>query len=123
MKQFYSNLSSLRVKKTVLLVALLVVAGVTASHIHAATAVPGVGTAGVATTVPTFTGFPSGVTAGDYDRVFDMTLASSYNPAYITANGGTPASAFAALKTALNNGTSYFNIHTTAFMPGEIRGF
>src|SRR5688572_10424514 len=111
MKQFYSNLSSLRVKKSVLLFALLVgacvvtraqiytailsgpaeappnnspgtgnatvtitgtmmrveahfsglVAGVTASHIHAATAVPGVGTAGVATTVPTFTGFPSGV--------------------------------------------------------------
>ena len=99
------------------------VAGVTASHIHAATAVPGAGTAGVATSVPTFTGFPSGVTSGTYDRVFDMTLASSYNPAYITANGGTPASAFAALKTAMNNGASYLNIHSSAFPPGEIRGF
>jgi hypothetical protein len=99
------------------------VAPVTASHIHAATAVPGVGTAGVATTVPTFTGFPSGVTAGTYDRVFDMTLASSYNPAYITANGGSPASAFAALKTAMDNGRSYLNIHSSTFPGGEIRGF
>src|SRR5262245_31647825 len=34
----------------------------TASHIHAPTAVAGTGTAGVATTVPTFAGFPLGVT-------------------------------------------------------------
>jgi hypothetical protein len=75
-------------------------AGVTASHIHAATAVAGTGTAGVATSVPTFTGFPSGVTSGTYDHTFDMLLSSSYNPAYITANGGTPASAWAALRAA-----------------------
>src|SRR5204863_1584548 len=36
-------------------------AGVTASHIHCCTAVAGTGTAGVATMVPTFLGFPSGV--------------------------------------------------------------
>ena len=76
--------------------------GTTASHIHASTAIPLslTSTAGVATTVPTFAGFPSGVTAGTYDHTFNMTLTSSYNPAYITANGGTPASAFTALKTA-----------------------
>src|SRR4051812_36145752 len=44
---------------------------VTASHIHCCTAVPGVGTAGVATTTPTFTGFPGGVTSGTYDHTFD----------------------------------------------------
>src|SRR2546427_190629 len=38
----------------------------TASHIHAATALPGVGTAGVATTTPYFAGFPIGVTSGTY---------------------------------------------------------
>src|ERR1035438_8137709 len=38
----------------------------TASHIHAATASPGTGTAGVATTTPTFLGFPLGVTSGTY---------------------------------------------------------
>ena len=99
--------------------------GTTASHIHAPTPVPLslTSTAGVATTTPTFTGFPSGVNAGTYDHNFDMTLASSYNPAYITANGGTPASAFAALKAAISAGRSYFNIHTNAFPGGEIRGF
>ena len=38
----------------------------TASHIHCCTAVPFAGTAGVATTTPTFAGFPLGVTAGAY---------------------------------------------------------
>ena len=99
------------------------VAGVTASHIHAPTAVAGTGTAGVATTTPTFTGFPSGVTSGTYDRTFDMLLASSYNPSYVTANGGTPASAWTALRTAISAGKSYLNIHSTSFPAGEIRGF
>jgi hypothetical protein len=99
------------------------VGNTTSSHIHAPTALPGEGTAGVATTTPTFPGFPSGVKAGTYDRTFDMTMASSYNPAYITANGGTPASAFAALKAAMDAGKSYFNIHSNVYPGGEIRGF
>ncbi|MDQ6655873.1 MAG: CHRD domain-containing protein [Verrucomicrobiota bacterium] len=95
----------------------------TASHIHAATAVPGAGTAGVATQTPSFSGFPLGVTSGNYSNTFDMTLASTWNAAYISANGGTPAGAEAAFATALANGTAYFNIHTTTFGGGEIRGF
>ena len=98
-------------------------AGVTASHIHAATAVAGTGTAGVATTLPTFPGFPSGVTFGTYDQTFNMLLASSYNPAYVTNNGGTTASAFAALRAAITAGKAYLNIHSTMFPGGEIRGF
>jgi len=98
-------------------------AGVTASHIHAATAVAGTGTAGVATTLPTFAGFPSGVTAGTYDQTFNMLLSSSYNPAYVTNNGGTTASAFAALRAAISAGKAYLNIHSTMFPGGEIRGF
>jgi hypothetical protein len=92
----------------------------TASHIHAP-AFPG-SNAGVATQVPTFVGFPLGVTAGIYSNTLDLTLASSFNPAYITANGGTPASAEAALAAALFNGAAYFNIHTSLFQGGEIRG-
>lgn len=96
---------------------------VTAAHIHASAAmVPSTGTAGVATTTPTFPGFPSGVTAGVYDMTFNMTLSSSYNASYITANGGTPAAAFTALQSQMANLQSYLNIHTTAFPGGEIRG-
>lgn len=95
----------------------------TASHIHAATALPGTGTAGVATTTPTFAGFPLGVTSGTYFNILDLALASSYNPSYVTANGGTTATAEAALVAAMMQGKSYFNIHTTAFGGGEIRGF
>ncbi len=98
-------------------------AGVTAAHIHGPTAVPFAGTAGVATATPTFPGFPNGVTSGTYDVTFNMQLASSYNPAFITANGGTTASAEAALFAAIMDGRAYFNIHSTLFPGGEIRGF
>src|SRR5262245_46028282 len=95
----------------------------TASHIHAATAVPGSGTAGVATTTPTFAGFPLGVMAGTYDNTLDLTSLSSYNPAFVTAHGGTAAGAEAFLLASLDAGTAYFNIHSTQFPGGEIRGF
>ncbi|MCC6731233.1 MAG: CHRD domain-containing protein [Chthonomonadales bacterium] len=95
----------------------------TASHIHAATAVPGVGTAGVATPTPTFPGFPLGVTAGSYDVTLDMTLPASYNASYLTAHGGTPATAEADLFAAITDGRAYLNVHTALFPGGEIRGF
>ncbi len=95
----------------------------TASHIHAPTVVPFVSTAGVATTTPTFAGFPLGVTSGSYDSTLDLTLASSYNPSYVSANGGTTASAEAALVAAIAAGKSYWNIHTSVVPGGEIRGF
>jgi hypothetical protein len=98
------------------------VAGDTASHIHCCITVPG-GTAGVATVTPTFTGFPSGVTSGDYAHIFDMTLASTWNPAFVTANGGTPASAEAVLLAGLVQDTAYLNVHSSTFGGGEIRGF
>ncbi|HEU5117694.1 MAG TPA: CHRD domain-containing protein [Isosphaeraceae bacterium] len=95
----------------------------TASHIHAATASPGTGTAIVATQIPTFSGFPLGVTSGTYDMTFDTGLTATYNPAFITANGGTAASAESALAASLAAGTAYLNIHTTVVPGGEIRGF
>jgi CHRD domain len=92
-----------------------------AAHIHCCVTPPG--NAGVATTVPTFPGFPLGVTAGTYSRTFDMTDPASYNPAFVTANGGTATSAEAALLAGLQAGQAYLNIHTTNFPGGEIRGF
>src|SRR5262245_21285783 len=46
-------------------------AGTTASHIHTPTPTPLSGTAGVATTTPTFPNFPLGVTSGTYDQTFN----------------------------------------------------
>ena len=97
--------------------------GTTASHIHCCTALPGTGAAGVATQVPTFSGFPLGVTSGSYTMLFDMTQASTWNPAFVTAHGGTPAGAEAALVAGAAAGDAYLNIHSTNFGGGEIRGF
>ena len=95
----------------------------TACHIHSATTVPFAGNAGVATQLPSFAGFPLGVTSGSMDTTFDMTLASSWNPAFITANGGTPATAETALFNSMAAGTAYLNVHSSMFTGGEIRGF
>lgn len=95
----------------------------TASHIHCCSAVPGAGTAGVATQTPSFAGFPLGVTAGSFTNMLDTSLASSWNAAYISANGNTPFAAESALLAGLQAGKAYWNIHTTAFGGGEIRGF
>lgn len=93
----------------------------TASHIHCCIAPPG--TAPVATQVPTFSGFPLGVTSGTYSNTFNTLDAASWNPSFIVASGGSATGAEAALAAGLAAGTSYLNIHTTAFPAGEIRGF
>ena len=97
--------------------------GTTASHIHATTSSPFTGNAGVATSVPYFPGFPLNVTSGTYSMLFDLTSASTYNPSFVSANGGTVAGAEAALEAALMNGEAYLNIHTSNYPGGEIRGF
>ncbi len=95
----------------------------TAAHIHCCTDIPLMGTAGVATDVPSFPGFPMGLHAGMFDTTFDLTAASSYNPAFISAHGGTVMGAESFLVAGIRASDAYFNIHTTAFPGGEIRGF
>jgi hypothetical protein len=95
----------------------------TAAHIHGPTGVAGTGTASVATTTPLFAGFPIGVSSGSYNVTLDLTAAGSYNPIFVTNNGGTTAGAEAALAAALAGGKAYLNIHSTVFGGGEIRGF
>lgn len=93
----------------------------TVAHIHCCVEPPG--TAAPATTVPSFPGFPVGVTAGSFDRLFDLTDASSFNPAFVEMAGGTLAAAEGAFAAGLDAGQAYLNIHTELFPAGEIRGF
>jgi CHRD domain len=99
-----------------------------AAHIHCCQTMPGTNV-GVATTIPTFGDFPGstipsfplGVTAGAYDQTFSLLNSSFYNPAFVTANGGTVAGAEAALIAGIEGVHTYFNIHTSNFPGGEIR--
>jgi hypothetical protein len=94
----------------------------TAAHIHCCTALANAGTAGVATQVPRFFGMVTGVHSGSYDNTFDMTLASSWNPAFVIAQGSI-ADAFAALSSGFFSESAYLNIHSTTVPGGEIRAF
>ncbi len=95
-------------------------AATSAAHLHATTSVAGSGTAGVSTELA---GFPLGAFGGTYDNTFDMALASSYDPAFLAANGGTVSGALNATIFALEQNKAYINLHTSAFPGGEIRGF
>lgn len=102
-------------------------AGNTASHIHVING-PGdmnlLDTLGpVATTTPTFTGFPTGATSGSYDQTFDMTLAVNYRAGFLTDSGGTTALAEAELFAGITSGRAYLNVHSSVYPGGEIRGF
>ncbi|WP_209427440.1 CHRD domain-containing protein [Pararhodobacter sp. SW119] len=100
------------------------VAPTTVAHIHAPTALPFTGNVGVAVQPPTLTGFPGGVTAGTYLNTFDTSDSATYSLPYLTVQGfGDPLVAEAALLGHLMSGRAYFNIHSTAYPPGEIRGF
>lgn len=95
----------------------------TDAHIHCCTSVPGTGTIGVATMTPRFTGWPVGVNSGTFDNTFDTTLASTFNAPFVTNNGGTAAGALAALIAGIDANRAYFNVHSSTFGSGEIRGF
>src|SRR5215208_2819506 len=92
--------------------------GTTAAHIHCCLPSPlatGLNVM-VATTVPTFPGFPLGVTSGTYSRDFNLLDAATYNPDFITSAfnpSGTIAGAEAALVAGLLARETYLNIHTT----------
>jgi hypothetical protein len=92
----------------------------TMAHIHCCAPL---GTnAGVATVPPAFPGFPLGVTAGTFSGTFSLLDPTFYNPPFLSAAGGTAQAAEEVLVAGIIGGQSYFNIHTTQFGSGEIRG-
>jgi CHRD domain len=91
-----------------------------AAHIHCCQTMLGTNV-GVATTVPAFAGFPLQVTQGTYlSPVFSLEDPSFFNPAFVTMQGGMEQ-AETALIAGIENGLTYFNIHTTQFSGGELR--
>ena len=88
----------------------------TGAHIHCC-AGPGVS----AMVALPFTGFPA-ATSGTYNNTFDLTLLATYNGAFVTASGGTAASAESTLLAQMAAGNTYTNIHDADFSAGEIRG-
>lgn len=95
----------------------------TVAHIHCCTKDPLMGTAGVATAMPSLPGFPAGVTTGLYERTFSLADPATFNPAFISASGGTVDSARATFLSGLAANQAYLNIHTNLYPGGEIRGF
>jgi hypothetical protein len=75
---------------------------------------------GVATALPSFPGFPSGVTSGSYSQTFDTSLSTSWGAGFVTASGGI-AGAEAAFLAGLLADRAYWNIHTSFAPGGEVR--
>ena len=97
----------------------------TVSHIHCCTALAEAGTVGVAVTPGTLPGFPTGVSAGNYTSpLLDLDLASTFTSGFVNGfAGGVLANADDALIAGFDSGKAYFNVHSSLFPGGEIRGF
>ena len=95
----------------------------TVAHIHCCVAPPG--TVGVAVTPVTLPGFPIGLTAGSYTSpLIDLDDPASFTASFVNNfGGGTIDGAINAIIAGMSTGTAYFNIHSTTFPSGEIRGF
>jgi hypothetical protein len=92
----------------------------TAAHVHCCA--PAGANAGVASPTPSFPGFPAGVTAGAYHRVFDVIMESFFSAAFLTSSGGTRELARDRFAAEMALGNTYFNLHTMEYPGGELRG-
>ena len=66
-------------------------------------------------------GFPNTV-SGTFHHTFDLTDATSYGGGFLSSFGGDVDAARAEVLRGLVAGEAYFNIHTSVFPGGEIRG-
>jgi len=91
------------------------------AHIHCCTP-PGANQP-VAVGPGTLPGFPANVTSGSYDSTLNLLDAGTYTAGFINSfGGGTVGGARDAIIQHLIAGETYFNIHSTMFPGGEIRG-
>jgi hypothetical protein len=90
------------------------------AHLHCCTTTAFMGNTGVA--VP-FTDFPTGQHSGTYTAAIDLTKDASYDASFLSSNGGSAASARAALLAGIDAHQAYVNIHTSQYQDGEIRGW
>jgi CHRD domain/PEP-CTERM motif len=67
-------------------------------------------------------GFQLDVRSGSFDLTYDLLDATTYTAAFLAASGGTARGARDRLFSNFNNGLGYFNIHSTVFRGGELRG-
>jgi hypothetical protein len=67
-------------------------------------------------------GFELGVRSGSFDLIYDLLDSTTYTAAFLAASGGTALGARDRLLSNFNNGLGYFNIHSTVFRGGELRG-
>ncbi len=96
----------------------------TVAHIHCCTPTPFADTVGVAVTPGTLPGFPEGVQQAVYSIELNLASAATYTPGFLSNFGGdTTDGAEAALIAGMFAGTAYFNVHSSNFPAGEIRGF
>ena len=95
----------------------------TGAGINCCTVVPG---AGVSLTAALAEDFPIGVTSGTYDRFSERVTTfpfGFFSASFVAQNGGTLTGSFDRLLAGLANGEAYFNIYSSQFLAGEIRGF
>lgn len=89
-----------------------------AAHIHCCSG-PGVNSSVAIDFVPA--SFPA-TTSGTFSHVFDLDAAGSFGGGFLTGFGGDVDAARAAVVAGLRAGQAYFNIHTSVYPSGEIRG-
>ncbi len=95
----------------------------TASHIHAATLVPFAGTAGVATTTPSFAGFPLGVTSGSFAKAFGPNISIELESLVRLRHQWHRGTHRSRLYSRATRGQGLLEYPLHNFGGGEIRGF
>lgn len=91
------------------------------AHFHCCTPLPFPTSAGVAVDSPSLP-IPVGVLDGTFAAALDLDDENNFNASFLSASGGTTATAIARFVQGLNTGQVYFNIHSESFPGGEIRG-